>query len=152
MGLLDRALRETVTDPGVALDRLAAIDGLRLLLDGLERQAVLGARRAGCTWLEMATAIRVTRSRAVARWRPQVQRWEAAGLVAPDRLPPPSPLLDAAAAADPRDARVWCRWCGHRLVQAGAGGGWCHNTTDGPAGEFLDVDCPGPVPWPAEED
>jgi ribosomal protein S27E len=150
--LLERALRETVTDPTVALDRLNALDRLRLLVDGLERQAVLGARRAGCTWLEMGAALGVTRRRAVSRWRPQVRRWEAAGLIGPDPLPPPAPPVDAAAAADLRDVRVWCRWCGHRLVQAGADGGWRHNSTDGPAGEFLDVDCPGPAPWPAEED
>lgn len=150
--LLERALQETVIDPVVALDRLNAIDALRLLLDGLERRAVLGARRAGCTWLGMSAAVGVTRGRAVARWHPQIHRWEAAGLVDPDPLPPPAAPVDAAAAADHRDARVWCRWCGHRLVHAGAEGAWRHNTTDGPPGELLDVDCPGPAPWPAEED
>jgi hypothetical protein len=146
-GLLDRALRSTVSDPALALDRLAAVDGLRRLLAGLEGQAVLGARAAGCSWAQMGAAVDVTSWQAYCRWREQVRRFEATGLIRPDQLPPPAPPVDPDAGANLRDARAWCRWCGHRVVNVG--GGWAHNSTHGPAGELIDVECPGDEPWPA---
>lgn len=149
-GLLERALRSTVSDPSVALDRLAAVDGLRQLLAGLEGRAVLGARLAGCSWAQMGAAVDVTSWQAYCRWREQVRRFEAAGLVEPEQLPPAVSPVDPDAGTDLRDARAWCRWCGHRVVDVG--GRWAHNTTHGLVGELIDVKCPGDETWPADAD
>ena len=149
-GLLQRALYSTSTDPERALDRLTAVHQLQERLEDEEKQAVLGARRAGCDWIQMGEAIGKTRGVAHARWGLLVRRFENAGLLAPQELPPPAPPIDPYLAAT--TPRAWCRWCGHRIVTGG--GRWAHHDVDAPAGErYLDIDsCPGPEPWPAEED
>jgi hypothetical protein len=150
LGLLERVLA-TGTGPARALDRLPAIDALRRLLVEQEDAAVIAARRAGCTWAQLGAAVEASAWHAYCRWREQVRRADAAGLVDPQRLPPPCPPVDPSAAGDLSDARTWCMWCGHRLVTAGSPphDGWAHNAPDGLPGELIDVDCSGPEPWPA---
>ncbi|HMG43924.1 MAG TPA: hypothetical protein VK611_21505 [Acidimicrobiales bacterium] len=156
-GLLQRALYSTSTDPERALDRLCAVHQLQGRLNDEESEAVLGARMAGCTWIQMGEAIGSTRMLARARWAAMVRRFEAAGMLRPEQLPPPVPPRDPTAGAL-NDARSWCRWCGHRIVLDGSSGSvadsWAHHVLDGGARHdgLIDVDCPGPEPWPAQED
>lgn len=151
-GYLDRALYSTSTDPVRALDRLAALHQLQERLADEEKQAVLGARMAGCDWIQMGEAIGSGRRVAWARWGGLVRRFEAAGLLQPEQLPPPAPPIDSYLAAT--TPRAWCRWCGNRIVTAGPHPDrWGHHDVHAPAGEgYIDVECPGPEPWPADED
>jgi hypothetical protein len=152
-GRLNRALYSTSTDPARALDRLAAVEELQKLLKDQEHQAVLGARMAGCSWIEMGEAIGWTRRRAHARWGEMVRRFEAGGLLRAEELPAPAPPIDAAA-AEKWPAMAWCRWCGHRIVVNADGDWWVHHTIlDGAGQGYVHIaECPGPEPWPVSED
>ncbi len=84
-GLLVRSLNQSRPGrPAAALDRLSAIQLLRARLDEEEKEAVIGARLARCTWTEMGQAVGVSRQGAWNRWGPMVQRYEAAGLMRAD--------------------------------------------------------------------
>ena len=80
-GMLQRALFSTSTDPVRALDRITAIDELRRRLEEEEKMAVIGARRARCTWTEIGAAIGTSRQGAFNRWGDMVRRFENAGLL-----------------------------------------------------------------------
>lgn len=152
-GRVRRALGGTLTDRRAAVDRLAAVDELRGWLSEQEREAVLGARLARVTWVEMGAAVGISRQGAHNRWGAIVKNLEAAGVL---RATPEAPVSVPAdpSAATLRDAREWCRFCGHRVVAAErrADGSWRweHREASGRASDAapIDVECPGPEPWP----
>jgi hypothetical protein len=84
-GRIRRATRATTGGAPVpaALDRLSAIQELRVWLDDEELQAVIGCRMARVTWAEIGQATGTSKQGAFNRWGPQIRRYEAAGLLDP---------------------------------------------------------------------
>jgi hypothetical protein len=72
-------------DPMRSLDRLTAIQQLQTWLDDQQLQAIIGARLTGCAWPDIAAAVGVTTQHATAKWGALIGRYEAAGLLTPDR-------------------------------------------------------------------
>ncbi len=153
-GRVHRVLRGTLGNRHAALDRLVAIDELRAWLAEAEPQAVIGARLERATWAEMGDAVGITRQGAFGRWGSIVKGYEAAGVLqAPPEPPAPANPVDPAAGRL-RDARGWCRWCGHRVIVGDLkdGGRYVHHQAEGFASRAGVIDvpsCPGPEPWPA---
>jgi hypothetical protein len=77
----------TLGRPDRALDRLAAIAEVDTWLGDQEKEAVLGARIARCTWAEIGDAVGVTGDDARRRWGPMIARYERAGLLDADPSP-----------------------------------------------------------------
>lgn len=75
--------------PRGRLQRITA--ELEAWLHDQEAQALIGARLAGCTWTDIASAVGVTVDDATRRWGPMIGRYERAGLLDPDPSPTAAP-------------------------------------------------------------
>jgi hypothetical protein len=84
-GLLERIVGGwTNGTPDRALDRLTAINKMQAWPDDQDKQVAIGARLAGCTWLQIGQAIGANTDLAIQRWGQMIARYQHAGLLPPD--------------------------------------------------------------------
>lgn len=138
-----------------ALDRLSGVDQLRRWLARQDTEAAIEARVTGATWAAMGAAIGTSRQGAWKRWGDALRPYQEAGLLPGPGEQPAAPVPPVVGEVGLRDARSWCRWCGHRVVASGLmtddGPTFQHHEPTGWASKdrVIEVpDCPGPEPWP----